>query len=354
MYETVTKISILILLLFILANHPPSLSSAQDDDSAKTSYLTYVDGSGCLYQFNSDFSVSEQLTDCQIVRHSWSPDGTRLSYSSYSAVSNINILNIVTMEESQITFSDAMTPNDAGTFIQNINPVWSPDGTMIAFSSNRDSNWEVYVIVLETMEEYRLTNNDVADGYDGLTWMPDSSGVAFVRDEDIHFNEETQTYEEMQIYLANIHNLGELTSKAELMNLTSNVHICNVGEVYYNPTWSVNNQLAFALSCGGGDFTEIYLMDMTSEDSIDNPTLVNLTKGEIDALALGYHELSWNCAGTSLSFTGIVDDDSASSEIFVLDINTNATANEYSISQITDSPTDTRYLSLSWKPTIPC
>jgi TolB protein len=35
-------------------------------------------------------------------------------------------------------------------------PAWSPDGQHLAFQSNRDGNWEIYSLALETKQLTRL------------------------------------------------------------------------------------------------------------------------------------------------------------------------------------------------------
>lgn len=62
------------------------------------------------------------------------------------------------------------------------NPVASPDGRQVAFMSQRDGNWEVYVANLDGKGLTRLTRDP---GNDGLpTWSPDGQYIAFVSDRD--------------------------------------------------------------------------------------------------------------------------------------------------------------------------
>ena len=49
-------------------------------------------------------------------------------------------------------------------------PAWSPDGSQIAFNSNRDGNDEIYVMDAAGSNVVRLTNNAVFDG--GPAWSP--------------------------------------------------------------------------------------------------------------------------------------------------------------------------------------
>ena len=53
-----------------------------------------------------------------------------------------------------------LTNNDALDF----DPAWSPDGSHIAFTSNRDRNFEIYVMNSDGSGQTRLTNNDAWEG----------------------------------------------------------------------------------------------------------------------------------------------------------------------------------------------
>ncbi len=39
-------------------------------------------------------------------------------------------------------------------------PTWSPDGRRIAFSSDRDGNWDIYVMNADGSGQTRLTDNE--------------------------------------------------------------------------------------------------------------------------------------------------------------------------------------------------
>ena len=57
------------------------------------------------------------------------------------------------------------------------NPVWSPDGRRIAFTSESDAGTEVFVVWVETGKSARLTQLNRAPK--GLSWSPDGTQIAF-------------------------------------------------------------------------------------------------------------------------------------------------------------------------------
>lgn len=68
---------------------------------------------------------------------------------------------------------EPLTNNDADT-----SPSISPDGSQVAFMSQREGNWDIYVINIDGSNLRRITT-DAAD--DGLPiWSPDGQAIAFV------------------------------------------------------------------------------------------------------------------------------------------------------------------------------
>jgi TolB protein len=70
-------------------------------------------------------------------------------------------------EQTQITTN----PTD------DIEPVWSPDGTKISFASNRDGNLEIYIMNANGTEQNRITTNPPNDTRPA--WSPNGSKIAF-------------------------------------------------------------------------------------------------------------------------------------------------------------------------------
>lgn len=61
-------------------------------------------------------------------------------------------------------------------------PDWSPDGTMITFTTNRDGNFEIYEMNSNGTVPVRLTNNGAFEG--GPRYSPDGTKIAFETDRD--------------------------------------------------------------------------------------------------------------------------------------------------------------------------
>lgn len=72
----------------------------------------------------------------------------------------------------------ALTSNGASDTV----PAWSPDGSRIAFTSNRDGNNEIYVMDADGSNQTRLTNVSASDSIPA--WSPDGTHLAFNTNRD--------------------------------------------------------------------------------------------------------------------------------------------------------------------------
>ncbi len=99
---------------------------------------------------------------------SWSPDGTKIAFSS-NRDGNREVYVMSVDGSNQINLTNS--PNDDN------NPSWSPDGTKIAFSSNRDGNREVYVMSADGSNQINLTINP--DDDNNPSWSPDGTKITF-------------------------------------------------------------------------------------------------------------------------------------------------------------------------------
>jgi Tol biopolymer transport system component len=68
-------------------------------------------------------------------------------------------------------------------------PAWSPDGSQIAFESDRDGNLEIYVMDADGSNARRLTFDGIHNSIYGrgiIAWSPDGSQIAFASGEGIY------------------------------------------------------------------------------------------------------------------------------------------------------------------------
>jgi PKD repeat protein len=105
----------------------------------------------------------------------WSPDGTRIAFASdRDGDSDIYLMNADGTAQTSLIA--------AAEWGSEIEPAWSPDGSRIAFTSDRDGNAEVYVMNADGTGQTRRTASPGADG--APAWSPDGSRIAFESDRD--------------------------------------------------------------------------------------------------------------------------------------------------------------------------
>ena len=100
----------------------------------------------------------------------WSPDGSKIAFVSDRA--NSDEIYVMQANGSNPV---RLTTNLTG----DSDPCWSPDGTRIAFVGSRDGNAEIYVMNANGSNQTRLTNN--ADTDYEPAWSPDGGKIAFGR-----------------------------------------------------------------------------------------------------------------------------------------------------------------------------
>ncbi len=111
---------------------------------------------------------------------SWSPDSQRLAFETDRDDGPV-VLDILPQNLGREIYAVdvdgtdlARLSNDPG---DDGRPVWSPDGTRIAFQSTRDGNPEIYVMNANGTGQVRLTNHPDPDVLPG--WSPSGDWITF-------------------------------------------------------------------------------------------------------------------------------------------------------------------------------
>jgi len=139
-------------------------------------FVTDRDGNDEIYQMRSDGEHQTNLTknDAADTDPEWSPDGTRVAFTS----DRVTGLDIVVMNADGGAPMN-LTETASGTDFE---PAWSPDGTRIAFRSTRTLDFEVYLMNADGTGVINLSNSTGADREP--IWSPLGTKIAFISNRD--------------------------------------------------------------------------------------------------------------------------------------------------------------------------
>jgi WD40 repeat protein len=216
-------------------------------------YTMNADGSGVVKLTPDDNGFQDRLPV-------WSPDGTKIAFGRgiFSPNAQIYVMNADGSNPTRLTNNSA---NDQ-------NPSWSPDGTKIAFTSNRDGNDEIYVMNADGSNQTRLTNNAVADI--DPAWSPDGTKIAFssMRDQP-----------SFELYV-----MG--TDGSDPLRLTNNTSVDR------GASWSPDGaKIAFTSQRDG--LPLVYVMNANGSNQVNITQSTSLDSGDPE----------WSPDGTTIAFT---------------------------------------------------
>jgi TolB protein len=166
------------------------------------------------------------------------------------------------------------------------NPAVSPDGRRLAFESHRDGNWEIYLLDLQSGDLTRLTQDLAFDG--APTWSPDGSRIAFESYRDGNWEIYALTLEDLLLSRLTSDRAGDYApawspdgrsiafsswrdgDKEIYVMETDGSHQRNLtnadGDDEY-PAWSPDGErIAFVSSRDDGHTTEVYLMESDGQN----------------------------------------------------------------------------------------
>jgi len=141
-----------------------------------------------IYTMRADGSDVKRITDSRTVCTFpvWSPDGKRMAYRKVIKTPGFYDDKNLTLAN---TNSEVFVSNIDGTGEMNLSksaaydgwPAWSPDGSKIAFGSNRAGVTQLYLISADGSHLIRLVNDRETDEDTRPAWSRDGTKIAFTR-----------------------------------------------------------------------------------------------------------------------------------------------------------------------------
>ena len=198
-------------------------------------------------------------------------------------------------------------------------PSWSPDGSRIAFNSQREVGWNIFVMQADGSDPTNLTES-IERNSRHLEWSPDGLQIAFASDRD------AVRPEGSFVWVPGTDILVMHADGSNIVNLTNNVFTYSD-----DPAWSPDGRkIVYSRKDDIGDDADFDLFVMNS-DGTNQTNIIN---------SLGYDSSpSWSPDGRKIVFRSLRD---GNSEVYVM----NADGTEQH--NLTNHPSDD--YSPSWSP----
>ena len=118
---------------------------------------------------------------------SYSPDSSQITFSVLKdrdlRTSDIYVMNSDGTQIKCLTDQKAEFEN---LTCENSSPRWSPDGTKIAFSSNRSGNYQIHLMNPDGTNIKNISQNSFDEDYPD--WSPDGKNIVFVSNKPDRLN----------------------------------------------------------------------------------------------------------------------------------------------------------------------
>jgi len=198
--------------------------------SAPIAFQSNRSGKFQLHQVDPDGGNLDRLTSATGFDPAWSPDGTEIAFESdrnKGFGSEIYVQTVGTDQAVRLTRNQA---NDR-------TPKWSPDGSQIVFASNRTGEYQIYVTAADGSSRNKPTQ---------LTFAGENSDPSWSTGNRIAFESTRSGKPEIYVMNADGTRQKRLTTTSEGSNL--------------NPSWSPSGK-SIVFDSGRNGNEEIYLMN---------------------------------------------------------------------------------------------
>jgi len=216
-----------------LTNTPDTGESTPDwsPDGTKIAFTSAdISGNNDIYVMNTDGSGRTNLTNSSTGEgyyHAWSPDSKKIAFLRGSG---IYVMNADGTCEKHLTNLNYSTPGVAEDVLE-----WSPDGGKIAFKSASSGNDEIYEINADGSGRTNLTNSKQSEDY--VAWSPAGVGTITERTEEaIEDRQATDSAPEEEALQAYIKQMNYLLRER---NLRGSEEGSEVRQLAYNETQEV-------------------------------------------------------------------------------------------------------------------
>jgi Tol biopolymer transport system component len=274
----------------------PNASAAFPGANGKIAFVSNRDGGFQVFVMDADGGNPTRLTDqLSNFMPTWSPDGSKIAFQSNRAQPSPSVYQIYVIDadgSNQTRLTDIPSPFGAH------DPTWSPDGTRIAFTSTITGNGEIYVIDADGGDVTQLTND--GDHKEHIAWSPDGSKIAYTN------------WFKRDIYTIN----ADGTNPTNLTNVPDAMDS--------RPDWSPDGSKIVFDSRRDGPGVSVYVMNA------DGSNVTRLTHS-ID------HQPAWSPDGNKIAYSG-------DNQIFVIEADGSKQTNLTNDSSINVQP--------SWQPVL--
>jgi Tol biopolymer transport system component len=174
------------------------LSVTWAPDATKLAFALSGKGVSGIYVVNADGSGMTKVDDARAADLAWSPDGKRLAFcsaadgrevmeSSTAGIAtaygnwitwesvgvverevNLFVLNLETKSKTQLTKSSR----------KNLQPSWSPDGKTLAFASNRDGRYGIFLMNADDTKVEKFVSGNAWHTWHP-SWAPAGDAIVF-------------------------------------------------------------------------------------------------------------------------------------------------------------------------------